>query len=137
MLEQRDSCLVNGSEVAACIIYFLAVQDFNSADTALCYLEKFNSCAYASFLRGECLFLQETYAEAEKYFQEAAVKNKIFWPAFYRIASLSAEGNRTRYEYKINKAIASIELGKDKNYECFMGGFSPDYFRRILEKKLS
>jgi chemotaxis protein methyltransferase CheR len=45
--------------------------------------------------------------------------------------------NRTLYEYKLKKAIESIELGKDLHYESFIGGFSPDYFRQILEKKLA
>jgi chemotaxis protein methyltransferase CheR len=50
---------------------------------------------------------------------------------------LAAEGNRTVYEYKIRKALESIDLGKEFSYECFIGGFSPDYYRRILEKRLN
>jgi hypothetical protein len=80
--------------------------------------------------------------EAEKYYQQAAVKDKSFWPAFYRIAILCAEGNSTIFEYKVKKTIESVALAKNsepehKNYfECFLGGFSSDYFIRILEKKL-
>ena len=129
--------LLGGSELAACVVYFLSIQDFNSADFVLSYLEKCNSGAFTRFLRGEYFFLQGKAGEAEYYFKEAAIKNKVFWPAFYRIAALAAEGNRTRYEYKIKKAIESIETGKQMRYECFMGGFSPDYFRLILEKKLT
>jgi len=94
-------------------------------------------------LRGEYYFLQSNDKEAVRYFEEAIAKDKLFWPAFYRIANLAAEGNRARYEYKIKKAIESIELsqsletGKAHKYECFIGGFSPDYFLRILEKKLT
>ena len=63
--------------------------------------------------------------------------DKAFWPALYRLSSLAAGGNRTRYEYRTKKAIESLEQGKGLRYECFIGGFSPDYFRRILERKLT
>ena len=130
------------SELAASVVYFLGIQDFSSADISLSYLEKFNDFSPIRFLRGEYYFLQGSADEAKGFYEEAAQKNKDFWPAFYRIAALAAEGNQTRYEYKIKKAIESIELlqknesGSPRQYECFLGGFSPDYFRRILEKKL-
>jgi len=127
----------SGSELAASVAYFLSVQDFNSADIVLSYLEKRNTDAPTRFLRGEYYYLRGSAEEAQRYFEEAAARDKVFWPAFYRIASLAAEGNRTRYEYKIKKACESLELGREFRYECFMGGFSPDYFRRILEKKLT
>jgi chemotaxis protein methyltransferase CheR len=60
-----------------------------------------------------------------------------FWPAYYRVSSLAEEGNRTRYEYRLKKALESMEKGDGKGYEIFIGGFSPDYYRRILERKLA
>jgi chemotaxis protein methyltransferase CheR len=133
---------LSGSALAASAIYYLNAQDFDNADTIISYLEKNNTGAFTKFLRGEHYFLRGISQEAEKYFVESSVKNKFFWPAFYRIAVIAAEGNPTRYEYKIKKTIESIGLlqnmeSEESNYECFMGGFSPDYFLRILEKKLS
>jgi len=131
---------LSGSGLAACALYCLHAQDYMMAGRVISFLEKNNGCEFTLFLKGELLFLQGSHGEAEKNYQEAAAKNKFFWPAFYRIAILAAEGNRTRYEYKIKKAIESIELSgqendKERNYECFLGGFSSDYFIRILEKK--
>ncbi|MCL2761887.1 MAG: hypothetical protein FWD36_01590 [Treponema sp.] len=122
-----------GSELAAAVMYFLGIQDFNSADMVLSYLEQYNSGAVTLFLRGEYYLLRGETKNAEQCFVSAAGKDRAFWPAFYRIASLAAEGNTTRYKYKIKKAIESIELSQD--YECFMGGFSPDYFKRVLTKE--
>ena len=140
--ESENSGLLSGSCLAAAVVYYSNTQNFDTADKILSYLEKCASCSSTRFLRGEYNFLRGNSEEAEKYFQEAAVKDKFFWPAFYRIAILASEGNRTRYEYKIKKAIECIELSQNlqpqekQDYECFMGGFSSDYFLRILEKKL-
>ncbi|GBU27272.1 chemotaxis protein CheR [Treponema sp. R8-4-B8] len=134
---------LHGSALAASAVYFLNAQDLENADTVISYLEKNNSGAFTKFLRGEHYFHSDLLQEAEKFYVESSVKDKYFWPAFYRIAVIAAEGNPTRYEYKIKKTIESIELlqnlepDRERNYECFMGGFSPDYFLRILEKKLS
>ena len=141
LADQKTDSL-SGSRLAASAAYYLQIQDFVNADLVLTHLEKHNTGTFTKFLRGEYFFLRGNAEDAEKNYQEAAVKDKFFWPAFYRIAVLSADGNLTRYEYKIKKTIESIELsqsldGKELNYECFMGGFSPDYFRRILEKKLT
>jgi len=103
----------------------------------LCHLEKHNSGVLPIFLRGEYHLLLDNTKEAMLCFGRAAEKEKAFWPAFYRLASLSAEENQTRHEYKIKKACESLDLGRDFRYECFLGGFSPDYFRRILERKLT
>ena len=133
---------LSGGEVAAAAVYFLGIQDFYSADRVLSYLEKHNTGAPSRFLRGEYYFLQGRTGDAERCFREAAAKDRMFWPAFYRIATLAAEGDRTRYVYNIRKAVKSIELSQGavpdaaRRYEYFLGGFSPDYFRRILEKKL-
>ena len=132
--ESSDS--LSGAALAASAVFFLGIQDFDSADIVLSYLEKHNTGAIIRFLRGEYYFLKGCVKEAEHFFSEATVKDMTFWPAFYRIVSLTAEGNRTRHEYRIKKACESLELGRELHYECFMGGFSSDYFLRILEKKL-
>jgi chemotaxis protein methyltransferase CheR len=143
MIANENTDFLYGSPLAAAVIYYLHNQDFDYADKILSFLEKYNKSACARFLRGEFYFLLGNAAEAEKYFQEASLKDKYFWPAFYRISVLCSEGNQTRYKYKIKKAIESIELShgseqaKALNYEFFLGGFSPDYFLRILEKKLA
>jgi len=135
---------INGSNIAAAVSCFLNTKDFNNANLILNYLEKYNSGAITAFLRAEYYYLRSEIEKAENLYQEVSVKNKYFWPAFYRIAIIASNGNITRFEYKIKKTIECIELlqkdmisNVNQNYECFMGGFSPDYFRRILEKKLS
>ncbi|MDR2964827.1 MAG: chemotaxis protein CheR [Treponema sp.] len=127
---------ISGSELAACVVYFLSIQNLDSAGLVLSYLEKCNNGYVAMFLRGEYHLLTGNAKEAENYFEQSAGKEKTFWPAFYRMAVLAAEGNAIRYEYKAKTALESLELGKYSSYECFMGGFSPEYFCRILERKL-
>jgi chemotaxis protein methyltransferase CheR len=126
---------LSGAELTASVLYFLDTQDFNSADQVLSHLEKFNTSALTRFLRGEYHFLRGSVKDAERHFEAAAGKDRAFWPAFYRIATLAAEGNSVRYEHKIKRACESLELGMDLRYECFMGGFSPDYFHRILTRR--
>jgi len=133
----KNANVPNGAELAACVLYFLSIQDFNSADLVLSNLEELSSGTFARFLRGEYFFMSGNAKEAEHYYNEAAIKDREFWPAFYRNAVLSAEGNSTRYGYKIKKAIESLAMGREKQYECFLGGFSPDYFLTILETKLT
>jgi len=153
-LSDETSASLSGSALAASAIYFLAVQEFEKAANVISFLEKSGGAEFTRFLKGELLFLRGSpepqpspkgegspLDEALKFYEEAAAKNKLFWPAFYRIAILAAEGNRTRYEYKVKKAIESIELSRqgnnsELNYDCFLGGFSSDYFIRILEKKI-
>jgi chemotaxis protein methyltransferase CheR len=125
------------SELIAAAVAFLGAGNFDTADTAVSFLEKKSNSAAASFLRGEYHYLKNDAANAEEKYQEASLKDRAFWPAFYRISSLAAEGNRTRYEYKIKKALESMKAGQDLYYESFIGGFSPDYYRHILERKLS
>jgi chemotaxis protein methyltransferase CheR len=141
-LNKGNTDSISGSCLAAAVLYYLHTQDLNAADKILLHIEKSNSDVYTKFLRGEYYYLLKQGEEALKYFQEAASNDKFFWPAFYKIASLSAEGNKASYEYKIKKAIESIEQPQkaesdERNYECFMGGFSQDYFLRILKKKLT
>jgi len=142
-IEMEEMQHLSGSQYAACVIHLLSCENFDNANRILSQLEKICSSPCTKFLRGEYFYLSGNTDEAENYFQEAAIKDKHFWPAFYRVAILAEDGNRTRFEYKIKKTIESINLIKNlhqsngNNYECFMGGFSPDYFKRILEKKLS
>jgi len=142
-IDKGDSLSVSSCALTAASLYFLNTQDYKNADKLISCLERRNTDAFTLFLRGEYLFFNSFCEEAQKYYHEASVKNKYFWPAFYRIAGLSAQGNKTRYEYKIKKALECIEqvlkINEDENlnYDCFLGGFSPDYFQRILEKKLT
>jgi len=142
-IKNNNSSSLSGSALAASAIYYLNAQDFDNAQIIISHLEKYNSGAFTRFLRGEYYFLRGIPSEAEMFYNESSVKDKFFWPSFYRIAVLSADVNPTRYEYKIKKTLESIkhlqslEPDIERNYECFLGGFSPDYFRRILEKKLS
>jgi chemotaxis protein methyltransferase CheR len=124
-------------ELAAAAITFLGAEKFGPADRTILALEKTNNSAAASFLRGEYCYLHNDAAAAEEKYREASMKDPAFWPAFYRMGSLAAGGNRTRYEYKIKKALESMDAGKEFHYEAFIGGFSPDYYRRILERKLT
>jgi chemotaxis protein methyltransferase CheR len=137
--EKASDGVLTGNELAAAVTTFLGSEDFASASNALTQLEKRGGDgeAVASFLRGECDYLCGRTDDAEKSYADAAAKDKAFWPAFYRISAFAANGNRTLYEYQLKKACESLELGKKFHYECFMGGFSPDYFLRILEKKLA
>jgi chemotaxis protein methyltransferase CheR len=124
------------SELIAAAIVFLGAEEFENAEKAVAFLEEGSNSAAATFLRGEyCYLTGDTIAAEEKY-QEASFKDRAFWPAFYRVCSFAAPGNRTRYEYKVRKTLESMEAGKDLRYESFIGGFSPDYYRRILERKL-
>jgi len=142
LLDENKTNSVSGSRLAAAVIYNLNSQHFDNADKILSFFEKNSTGACVNFLRGDYHFLQDDNESAEHYYHTASVKDKLFWPAFYRLTLLYAPGNQTRYNYKIKKAIESIELLQNTkpqpefNYECFMGGFSPDYFLGILEKKL-
>jgi chemotaxis protein methyltransferase CheR len=125
---------VTVSELIAAAVTLLGVEDFAPADRVISVLEETNNSAAASFLRGEYHYLNNDAETAEEKYQEASLKDKAFWPAFYRLSSLAARGNRTRYEYKIRKALESMDCGEEYHYETLIGGFSPDYYRHILEK---
>ncbi|MDR2759660.1 MAG: chemotaxis protein CheR, partial [Spirochaetaceae bacterium] len=127
----------SGDELFAAAIYLLSQEDFSGADKLLSFIEKYNNSAFTLFLRGEYHYFNHRKGEAEESYKEAAGKNTAFWPAFYRLCVLAADGNPVQYEYKIRKALESIRQGKEKRYEIFIGGFSPDYYQRALEKRLS
>jgi len=132
-----DTASLSGSELAASVTFFLGAQDYRPADLVLSYLEKRNNGPLTLFLRGEYHMQHGNTGEARLCFEQAAGKEKAFWPAFYRLVSLAAGETPEKSEHKIRKARESIELGRNLRYECFLGGFSPDYFRRILERKLA
>jgi hypothetical protein len=73
---------LSGAELAASVMYFLSIQDFNSADLVLLHLEKCNTGAFTRFLRGEYYFLRGSAEEAGRYFEEAAGKDRAFGPRF-------------------------------------------------------
>ncbi|MDR3237122.1 MAG: chemotaxis protein CheR [Spirochaetia bacterium] len=123
------------NELTAAAISFLGRGEFVSADAILSVLEEKSVFAPSAFLRGEYHYRKEDLKTAEAKYQEASARDKTFWPAFYRLASLAAEGNQTRYEYKINKALESMKQGEELHHEIYIGGFSPDYYRQILERK--
>jgi hypothetical protein len=48
------------------------------------------------------------------------------------------EGELAEHQQEIDLIFQeSMEAGADLRYESFIGGFSPDYYRRILERKLT
>lgn len=127
---------LSGDELFAAVIYLLGQEDFSKADTLFSFIEKYDNSAFTLFLRGEYHYFNHRKKEAAANYQDAAGKNRAFWPAFYRICTLASKENPVQYEYKIQKALESIDQGKEKRYELFIGGFSPDYYHRVLEKRL-
>jgi chemotaxis protein methyltransferase CheR len=133
----RAAQTLTEGELIAAAIAFLGAEEFENAEKAVSFLEENSNSAAVSFLRGEYCYLTGNAAAAGEKYQEASLKDTAFWPAFYRICTLAAPGNRTSYEYKVKKTLKSMEAGEDFYYESFIGGFSPDYYRRILERKLN
>ncbi|MDR2747049.1 MAG: hypothetical protein LBB77_06325 [Treponema sp.] len=136
VLEAKDGEL-NFACLAAAALSLMNAGDLSSAGLVISSLERMGSSPVVSFLRGECYYQGADFSGAEEKYQEAAVVENGFWPALYRAASLAEGGNVTRYRYRLKKALESIEKSADRGYEVFIGGFSPDYYRRILEKKLA
>ncbi|MDR3145075.1 MAG: hypothetical protein LBU21_02250 [Treponema sp.] len=125
-------------ELAAAALTLLGAGDFSAAGLILSRLEEGAPSPVTSFLRGEWYYHRGgEIPKAEAKYQEAAAGEAAFWPAYYRICSLAEEGNRTRYAYRLKKALESMERGAGLGYEIFIGGFSPDYYRRILERKVA
>jgi chemotaxis protein methyltransferase CheR len=122
--------------LAAAALSLMNGGDLSSAGMVISSLEGRGASPVVSFLRGEFYYQGEEFSSAEAKYQEAAAAENGFWPALYRSASLAEGGNATRYQYRLKKALESMERGAGRGYEVFIGGFSPDYYRRILEKKL-
>ncbi|MDR1899341.1 MAG: hypothetical protein LBQ55_04975 [Treponema sp.] len=133
---------LSSARLAAAAQSLLNTGDLFSAGLVISSLEERGSSPVASFLRGEFYYhgaanSPEANSAAEAKYQETAAAESSFWPALYRLCSLAEGGNRTRYEYRLKKALESMEKGAGRGYEIFIGGFSLDYYRRILEKKLA
>ncbi|MDR2392752.1 MAG: chemotaxis protein CheR [Treponema sp.] len=124
-----------GNELITSLIVLINQGDCFKADPLLVFIEQYDSSAYTHFLRGEYFYLKTKAQDAESSYKMAIRQDKTFWPAFYRLASLAAPGNQIRYVYKIDQALKSIAQGKERGYEVFIGGFSPDYYQRALEKQ--
>jgi chemotaxis protein methyltransferase CheR len=122
--------------LAAAALSLMNGGDLPSAGMVISSLEKRGASPVVAFLRGEFCYQGAEFSTAEAKYQEAAAAENGFWPALYRAASLAEGGNVTRYQYRLKKALESMERGAGRGYEVFIGGFSPDYYRRILEKKL-
>ena len=110
--------------------------DLSSAALVISSLEGMGSSPFVSFLRGELYYQGADFSGAEAKYQEAAAAESGFWPALYRAASLAEGGNAARYNYRLKKALEGMEKGAGRGYEVFIGGFSPAYYRRVLEKKV-
>jgi chemotaxis protein methyltransferase CheR len=128
---------ITADELIAAAVTFLGAEELVPAGKVISVLEGMSDSAAASFLRAEYCYRNDEAEIAEEKYQEASLKDKAFWPAFYRLSSLAAGGNRTRYEYRIRKALESMEAGQQFCYEIFIGGFSPGYYRHVLERKLA
>ncbi|MDR3114336.1 MAG: chemotaxis protein CheR [Treponema sp.] len=124
-----------GNELITSLIVLINQGDCFKVDQVLAFIEQYDNSAYTHFLRGEYFYLSTKPLDAESSYKRAIQQDKAFWPAFYRLASLAAPGNPIRYVYKINQALESITQGKERGYEVFIGGFSPDYYQRALEKQ--
>jgi chemotaxis protein methyltransferase CheR len=126
---------LSGSELAASLLYLLKQGDFLGAGGIAGYMEQLDDSPVCSFLRGEYYFLQDLFSKAEFYYKIALSSNEAFWPAAYRIVSLPAADilKKSRAE----KALKSIQKGRDLHYEVFIGGFSPNYYEGVLAKKFN
>jgi chemotaxis protein methyltransferase CheR len=128
----------DAGELTAAALTLLNDADFPSAALVLRRLEEQGPSPVTSFLWGEFYYHRGgEAAAAEAKYQEAAAGEQGFWPAHYRIGSLAEEGNPVRRVYRLRKALESMEKGAGRGYEVFIGGFSPDYYRRILENRLA
>jgi chemotaxis protein methyltransferase CheR len=132
---------LSANDLCAAALLFLETEDYSKADTVISYSE--NCCkkrrikiAVMYFLRGEYYYYRNNYTDAEDSYKEAASLDEAFWPAFYRLAVIAASGDPALYRHKVKKALEAVELGKSSMYEIFIGGFSPDYYRRAMEKRL-
>ncbi|MHB9290955.1 hypothetical protein Holit_00025 [Hollandina sp. SP2] len=124
-----------GNELITSLIVLINQGDSFKAGHLLAFIEQYDTSAYTHFLRGEYFYLKTKPLDAESSYKMAIQQDKTFWPAFYRLAALAARGNPLRYVHKINQALESITQGKERGYEVFIGGFSPDYYHQTLEKQ--
>jgi chemotaxis methyl-accepting protein methylase len=124
---------LTGNEQAASALFLLSRGDFRGADGVLKRLESGDDSAFTAFLRGEYLYLQNMFTEAEFQYKVALGKNPAFWPALYRLSALASV--EVLRKYRAAGALEILGLGQDLQYEVFMGGFSPDYYLGVLSKQ--
>jgi hypothetical protein len=124
---------LNGNELAASALYLLKEGDFSGAGSVLDYMEALDDSAITAFLRGEYFLLQDLFTEAELYYRISLGKNDAFWPAGYRLSSLSSADLLKKY--RVEKALEGLHRGRDLHYEVLIGGFSPDYYAGALLKQ--
>jgi hypothetical protein len=121
-----------GNELAVSALFLLNRGDFSGADPVLVFIEDHSASAAADFLRGEYFYLQDMFTEAEFHYKVSQGRNSDFWPACYRLSSL-APGEVLR-KHRVKEALESLSRGRDLQYEVFIGGFSPEYYRGALVK---
>lgn len=77
-------------------------------DLALQYASRLNEDYYADFICGKVAFEQENFAEAEKYFDAAIIKNDIdFW--VWNFLSQAAQKN-THFHKALDAALKAVEI---------------------------
>jgi chemotaxis methyl-accepting protein methylase len=123
----------SGNELAAAVLFFLNRGDFRNAGRVLNHIESRDDSAFTAFLRGEYLYLQDMFTEAEFHYKVSLGKNDAFWPALYRLSSLASV--EVLRKYRAQQALESLGRGMDLQYEVFIGGFSPDYYLGALLKQ--
>ncbi|MCL2557555.1 MAG: hypothetical protein FWE09_03670, partial [Treponema sp.] len=121
------------AELAAAALYFLGARNSSCANIALEYFHRCCSGTFPVFLRGEYHLLLGNAEASVNCFRRAFALDNSFWPAPYKIALQSGGED----EGKIREALKSMDMGAALGYECLLGGFPPDHFRRILEGKLA
>jgi chemotaxis methyl-accepting protein methylase len=123
----------SGNELAAAALFLLNRGDFRNADRVLNHIEGGDDSAFTAFLRGEYIYLQDMFTEAEFHYKVSLGKNDAFWPALYRLSSLAS--SEVLRPYRAQQALESLGRGMDLQYEVFIGGFSPDYYLGALLKR--
>ncbi|MCL1927369.1 MAG: hypothetical protein FWG07_01060 [Treponema sp.] len=124
---------LDGNELVVSVLHLLKKGNFSGAGAVLDYLEILDDSSMTAFLRGEYFFYQDLFTEAELYYRISLIKNDVFWPAGYRLSSLSSVG--VLKKYRVEKALEGLHRGRDLQYEVFIGGFSPDYYISVLLKQ--
>jgi chemotaxis protein methyltransferase CheR len=125
----------NENELIVSIIYALHLEDIIKAEQFLFGVDKYEDSTYTYFLWGEFYYHKSMNVQAELCHKSAVQKNTGFWPAFYRLASLAANGCAVERRNAVRQALESITLGQNAGYEVFIGGFSPSACRYALEKQ--
>ncbi|MCL1815096.1 MAG: hypothetical protein FWG27_04680 [Treponema sp.] len=124
---------LDGNDMVISILHLLKQGDFFGAGSILDYMEALDDSSITAFLRGEYFFLQDLFTDAELYYRISLAKNDAFWPAGYRLCSLSSADAVKKH--RAAKALEGLCRGRDLQYEVLIGGFSPDYYTGALLKQ--